>query len=85
MKKWQMGDLSLQAAQSAINAHNPDDDSSLAALTEIAGDFPQQANKLARISVSPKLKKEIQANQGTIGRGFLIIFSESLIFSDHII
>lgn len=70
MKAWEMGDLSLQAGQSAYNTHtkNPLDDSSLEKLTDIAGNFPQQAKKLARISVSSKLRKEAISNQEAIGR-----------------
>ena len=50
MKAWQMGDLSLQAAQSVLNVYSDDKEQSLQTLTQISGNFPQQAKRLSRIS-----------------------------------
>ena len=68
MKAWQMGDLSLQAAQHAKKVHNENPEESLQALTDIASNFPQQGKKLARIQVSSKLKKEVAANADVVTR-----------------
>ena len=68
MKAWQMGDLSLQAAQQAKKVHDEDPEKSLDTLTDIASNFPQQAKKLARIQVSSKLKKEVSANADVVTR-----------------
>jgi len=68
MKKWQMGDLSLQAAALTLKTHEKTPEATFETLGEIVGNFPQQATKLSRVEVPKKLRKEIEENQDMIGR-----------------
>ena len=68
MKAWQMGDLSLQAAQLTLKTHQTSPDDTFATLGNIVGNFPQQAKKLSRVEVPKKLRKSIEANQEMVGR-----------------
>ena len=68
MKKWQMGDLSLQAAQLTLKTHHENPEKTFNTMLDIVGNFPQQAKKLSRIDVPKKLRKDIEANQDMIGR-----------------
>jgi len=59
MKAWQMGDLSLQAAQETYNSHKESNgEKTFETLSIISGNFPQQAKRLSRVQVEKKLPKK---------------------------
>ena len=66
LQVWEVKDLGLQATQRINGASDP-----LAALTRTAQNFPNLANALSRVAVSPGLRSEAAANAKIVPSGML--------------
>ncbi|KAK7090839.1 UDP-glucose:glycoprotein glucosyltransferase 1-like isoform X2 [Littorina saxatilis] len=77
LKVWQLQDLSLQAAQQALNS---DPTSALQMLTDISQNFPTVTKALFKMSVSPDMRKEMKRNQELFDRHHQIPPGESALY-----
>ena len=73
LQVWEVKDLGLQATQRINAASDP-----LAALTRTAQNFPNLANALSRVAVSPGLRSEAAANAKIVPSGMLKCYQRYL-------